>query len=80
MRFNIRELIAQADDSAVDYPYVDVATGDLRVAQCSRVYHLNLVLKYTYYDRDEQVTIHYERIRIVVNKDGIVRLEEVRVA
>lgn len=80
MRFNIRELIAQADDSAVDYPYVDPASGDVRVAQCARVYHINLVLKYTYYDRDEQVTIHYERIRIVVNKDGIVRLEEVRVA
>ena len=80
MRFNVRELIAQADDAAVDYPYVDAATGDVRVAACSRVYHLNLVLKYSYFDRDGQVTIHYERIRIVINKDGIVRLEEVKVA
>ncbi len=80
MRFNVRELIAQADDSSVDYPYVDPASGDLRTAACSRVYHVNLLVKYTYYDRDEQVTIHYERIRIVVNKDGIVRLEEVRAA
>jgi hypothetical protein len=79
MRFNIRELIAQADDAAVDYPYVDAATGDVRVSVCSRVYHLNLVLKYTYFDREDQVTIHYERIRIVVSKDGIVRLEEVKV-
>ena len=80
MRFNIRELVAQADDAAVDYPYVDPASGELRTAVCSRVYHINLVLKYTYFDKEEQVTIHYERIRIVVGKDGIVRLEEVRVA
>ncbi|HAT73185.1 MAG TPA: hypothetical protein DCS63_10255 [Elusimicrobia bacterium] len=80
MRFNIRELIAQADDASVDYPYIDPATGDILVAACARVYHLNMVIKYTYYDRDEHVTIHYERIRIVVNKDGIVRLEDVKVA
>lgn len=79
-RFNVREFMAQADDSAVDYLYVDAATGDVRVAACSRVYHVNMVMKYTYYDREDQVTIHYERIRIVLNKDGIVRLEEVRVA
>ncbi len=80
MRFNIRELVQQADDSAVDYPYVDPATGELHTATCSRVYHLNMVLKYTYFDRDAKVNIHYERIRIVLNKDGIVRLEEVRLA
>ncbi len=79
MRFNIRELIEQADDSVVNYPYVDPATGELRAAVCARVYHLNMVLKYTYFGREAKVNIHYERIRIVLNKDGIVRLEEVRV-
>ncbi len=80
MRFNIRELVEQADDSAVDYPYVDQATGDVRTAACARVYHLNMVLKYTYFDKEAKVNIHYERIRIVLNKDGIVRLEEVKLA
>ncbi|MDA8244277.1 MAG: hypothetical protein M0025_09195 [Elusimicrobia bacterium] len=80
MRFNIRDIISQADDAEVDYPYVDLASGDVRSAACSRVYHLNMVLKYTYYTRSDQVAINYERIRIVVNKDGIVRLEEVRAA
>ena len=80
MRFNIRELVEQADDSAVDYPYVDPATGELRAAACARVYHLNMVLKYTYFDKAAKINIHYERIRIVLNKDGIVRLEDVRVA
>lgn len=78
MRFNIRDVVEQADDSSVDYPYVDQASGELRTAACARVYHMNLVLKYTYFNRDEQVNGHYERIRIVLSKDGIVRLEEVR--
>ena len=73
MRFNIRDLVEQADDSAVDYPYVDPITGDVRTAACARVYHLNMVLKYTYFDKEAKVNIHYERIRIVLNKDGIVR-------
>ncbi len=78
MRFNIREITAQADDSAVDYPYVDPETGELKTTFCSRVYHLNMVLKYTYSDRKAQPVVNYERIRIVLNKDGIVRLEEVK--
>lgn len=80
MRFNIREIIAQADDASVDYPYVDPVTGGILTASCARVYHLNLVLKYTYFDRQDQPVVNYERIRIVLNKDGIVRLEEVKVA
>jgi len=78
MRFNIRDVVEQADDSLVEYPYVDPATGDLRKADCARVYHMNLVLKYTFADREGQTIVHYDRIRIVLNKDGIVRLEEVR--
>ena len=80
MRFNIREVVEQADDAEVDYPYVDPADGAVRSASCARVYHMNLVLKYTYYSREGQLNLHYERIRIVLNKEGIVRLEEVRVA
>ena len=78
MRFNIREMTAQADDASVDYPYVDPGSGEIRTASCSRVYHLNLVIKYTYCDRKAQPTVNYERIRIVLSKDGIVRLEEVK--
>jgi hypothetical protein len=80
MRFNIGNMVEQADDSAVNYPYVDPETGEVRSAVCSRVYHLNLVLKYVYSDRKAQPKVNYERIRIVLNKDGIVRLEEVLLA
>lgn len=80
MRFNIRDVVEQADDAEVDYQYVDPADGELRTASCARVYHMNIVLKYTYRDRERQLRIHYDRIRIVLNKEGIVRLEEVKAA
>ncbi len=78
MRFNIRDIVAQADDSAVDYPYVDPATGELRTAVCSRVYHMNIVFRYAYSGPSGHPSVQYERIRLVLNKDGIVRLEEVK--
>ena len=80
MRFNVRDIVEQADDAEVDYQYIDPADGAVRTAACARVYHLNLVLKYVYSGRAGGTTVQYERIRIVVNKEGIVRLEEVRAA
>ena len=80
MRFNIRDIVEQADDAQVDYSYVDPETGKVQNTVCARVYHLNLVLKYVYSGRKAQPKVNYERIRIVLSKDGIVRLEEVLLA
>lgn len=80
MRFNVRDIVEQADDPAVDYQYVDPDDGGLRTVACSRVYHLNMILKYTYSRGAGREAVYYERIRIVVNKEGIVRLEEVKAA
>jgi len=78
MRFNITDFITQADDSRVNYPYADPATGRIRIVVCSRVYHMNMVIKYSYADAHGRKKVHYDRIRIVLNKEGLVRLEEVK--
>ena len=80
MRFNIKDFITQADDSCVEYPFADPVTGQIRTSVCSRVYHMNMVLKYSYADAKGVKMIHFDRIRIVLNKEGLVRLEEVKVA
>lgn len=80
IRFNIRNFIEQADDSVVDYSYADSKTEQIMTIHCPRVYHLNVILKYIYLEADYKERIHYDRIRIVLNKEGIVRLEEVKVA
>ena len=78
MRFNIKDFVTQADDSSVEYPYADPATGQIRTAVCSRVYHMNMVVKYSYADAQGAEKIHFDRIRIVLNKEGLVRLEDVK--
>jgi len=78
MRFNIKDFVTQADDSRVDYSCVDPASGRIVTVPCARVYHMNVVIKYSYADAQGQKKVHYDRIRIVLNKEGLVRLEEVR--
>ena len=78
MRFNIKDFITHADDSSVEYPYADPATGEIRTAVCSRVYHMNMIIKYSYSDAQGIARLHYDRIRIVLNKEGLVRLEEIK--
>ncbi len=78
MRFNIKDFITQADDSSVDYPRIDPVTGRILTVTCARVYHVNMVIKYIYADAQGQEKMHYDRIRIVLNKEGLVRLEEVK--
>jgi len=78
MRFNIKDFVTQADDSKVEYQSVDPATGRIRTVDCARVYHMNLIIKYSYLAARGQEKVHYDRIRVVLNKEGLVRLEEVK--
>ncbi|MCX5784262.1 MAG: hypothetical protein NTX59_01080 [Elusimicrobia bacterium] len=79
MRFSIENFTKQADDPEVDYPVVDPASGGIKIISCPRVYHVNLVLKYIYASKAGRESVHYDRIRIVLNKAGIRRIEEVSV-
>jgi len=78
MRFNMARLIQQADDPVADYNYFDSSSGIMRQAECSRVYHINVIVRYTYVDREGEEQEYFERHRLVVNKNGILRKEEVR--
>ncbi|MFA6002992.1 MAG: hypothetical protein WC881_02885 [Elusimicrobiota bacterium] len=79
MRFSVREFVEQADDQETEYLHLDPETRELRNLLCARVYHVNMLVKYLIRDTDGQDQISYERIRIVLNKNGIVRLDEVPV-
>jgi hypothetical protein len=45
--------------------------------QCQRVYHVNIVLAYRSLDARKAGAERLERIRLILNRDGIVKLEEV---
>lgn len=79
IRFNITDFIKQADDPRAEYRRV-APDGMIVSSSCPRVYRLNLVLRYSYRGRDGAMRVNRERIRVVLNKEGIVRMEAVRAA
>jgi hypothetical protein len=76
LRLNISPFLVQADDPKADYTHLNPKTGKLEVLECSRVYHLNVLLRYLVRTSTGE-TEKFDRIRIVLNRKGIKRLEEV---
>jgi len=74
MRFNIRKFLLKMDDPEQSISYFDEELGQGTRTIGGRVYHINLVLKYSHI-RGESEDIKYERFRIVANKLGIQRVE-----
>jgi len=70
MRFDISKFLNKMDDPKKSI-YVLNEHGHKEIIG-KRVYHLNLVIKYT-----SKIDTTYKRFRIVLNRDGIRRIEEV---
>jgi len=61
----------------VDFLYYDSESGGLETIFCARVYHVNMVIRYTSYNSEGAEQVSCERFRLVLNRDGIVRLDQV---
>ena len=70
MRFNVTRFLGKMDDPKKPI-YVADETDYHRIYG-ERVYHLNMITRYIM-----ENTIHYKRFRIVLNRDGIKRIETV---
>ncbi len=70
MRFDISKFLNKMDDPKKSI-YVLNEHGHKEIIG-KRVYHLNLVIKYT-----SKIDTTYKRFRIVLNRDGIRRIEEI---
>ena len=73
LRLNFQPFLSHMDDNWETYRYIHPDTRELCETKCARVYHINVVLRL--YSQDALVGRH--RVRAVVNKKGILRLEEV---
>lgn len=69
IRFNIHQFLERMDEPFEIRRALDTQTEDLVEFKCARVYHVNLILKL----EDE-----LRRIRLILNQNGIVRIEEVK--
>ncbi len=79
MRFSVEDFLSQADDPEVDHLYLNPETKKIEVVRCSRVYHINMIIRYILCDSSRRQQVSHGRVRIVLNRDGIARLEEVSV-
>ena len=68
-------MIGRMTDSWEYYQYIHPKTQEIQTTRCARVYHLNIVMRLS--DHDGRSELH--RVRVIANKKGIVRVEDVEV-
>jgi hypothetical protein len=81
IRYDISSFLAKLDDPEKNFDYFHSKNGVVSV-KAPKVYHLNIIFKYfieyeNKYKKTKKVEVDYERIRVVLNKKGIVRIEPV---
>jgi hypothetical protein len=77
LRVNVRPLLVRLDDPLDPVAFFDLERGSFGAAELPKVYHVNLVAKITREDASGRREQRLERMRVVLSKDGIVRVDEV---
>lgn len=76
--YTLDTFINRADDAELEILFLNTKNNNaLETAKTNRVYHMNLVIKYTYQNQKHQSVSKFARKRIVFNSDKILRLQEV---
>lgn len=74
IRFNIASFLNRTDDPLRSVRAYDPDDDAVRVVHCPKVYHINVVLVLR--AQNSRAPVQIERVRVVIDKNGIVRLEE----
>jgi hypothetical protein len=75
MRYNVRACLEKMDEPIQAKSYLD--GSQIKTALCHKVYHLHLVFKYSSdYPGGEEI---YKHIRLILNQQGLKRIEHVAV-
>jgi hypothetical protein len=75
-RYNLSQYLLKASDANDIYPYFNPETEVIEEINCSRVYHINIILKKTYVVRGNKKRIAFDRFRVILDKEGIKRVEK----
>ena len=75
LRLNVRHFLVRLDDPVDEVAFLD--RGAFRSAQVPKVYHVNLVIRSEQAGDNGRGRVRYERLRLVLDKNGIVRIEQV---
>lgn len=78
VRLDISPFLSKLDNPTMPVSYFN-KDSKARTAQAPKVYHLNAVFRYETIlgPQESKSRVDYERVRLIINKNGIVRLETI---
>ncbi|CCB85787.1 MULTISPECIES: hypothetical protein [Parachlamydia] len=77
-RFNIDSFLRKASNPYYQYITVDPETHQVGVTLLPKVYHLNIILKNTYQIGENKKQAELKKFRLILDKTGIKRIEELQ--
>ena len=75
-RYNMSQYLLKASNATDIYPFFNPETENIEEINCSRVYHINIILKKTYIIQGNKKRIAFDRFRVILDKEGIKRVEK----
>lgn len=78
-RFNISNFLGKADDPYHSYVSLDEKTGECHMMRLPKVYHINIIMKNHYTRDDGTFYDELKKFRLIIDKDGIKRIDQVSV-
>lgn len=76
-RLNIHRFLEKANDPYSEYTTLDQETHELKEIQLPKVYHINIIVKNTFSDVNNKPVEQLQKFRLVIDKDGIKRVEQI---
>ncbi|MNS57833.1 hypothetical protein D3C72_907320 [compost metagenome] len=78
LRFSVEDLFARMDNPTARVQFYDAASRLFCRLRAPKVYHLNVVFRFTRWDdKNQKGEPTYQRIRVVLDKNGIHRIDSV---
>jgi hypothetical protein len=78
LRFSVEDLLARLDNPTARVQFYDPASRIFCRVRAPKVYHLNVVFRVSHWDeRNRREAPYYHRIRVILDKNGIHRIDTV---
>lgn len=78
-RFNIQAFLPKLANPHHIYTTLDPETLDFSRVSLPKVYHLNIILRNTYLQKDQTQKVELKKFRLILDKNGIKRVEQVSI-
>ncbi|SCA63882.1 hypothetical protein SCG7086_BH_00090 [Chlamydiales bacterium SCGC AG-110-P3] len=76
-RLNIHRFLEKSSDTHTPYTTLDEESHSLQEIMLPKVYHINIIVRSSYTASDNQLHSNLRKFRLVINKDGIQRVEQI---